>query len=224
MSVAAEQITLHSSELQSITPTEEDLTTVRLELQQVSKLQKLQRSVKVFDTNVALIADKMNKRSRSYMINLALLGDQPARIRKINWKLLISAAIFGVAAFLVLHLKLKGVPWLSNEYSYAVILSLAFGSLLSVYLTIRSFKNIWVFYSMRGRIPIIVLYHHLPDKAQFMKFIDGMVNSIAKAKQALRIPPSQLVPLEVGEHRRLNDEGIISQKQYEVAKNRILHK
>jgi len=224
MSAAAEQITLHSTELQSITPREEDLTNVRLELQQFSKLQNLQRNVKVYNTNVVHVTDKLNKRSRSYMINLALLGDQPARIRKINWKLLLSAIVFGIAAFLIVHLKIKGVAWLSNQYAYAVILSLAAGSLLSVFLTIRSFKNIWVFYSARGRIPIIVLYHHLPDKAQFTKFIDGMVNSIAKAKQTLRIPPSQLVPLEVGEHRRLNDEGVISQKQYEVAKNRILHK
>ena len=222
MSAAAEQITLHSEELQSITPTKEDRTSVQLELQQLNKLHNYQRHVQIYDSNVIHVVEKVNKRSRSYMLNLALLDNNPVRVRKMEPKFLLVALSLVIGAILLGYLKTKGLPLLSSSYVYAGVGLLGFSSLIPLALALRSYKNLWVFFSARGRIPIVVLYHNLPDRKQFGKFIAGMSEHIVAAKQALRIPQAQLLPLEVGEHRRLCDEGIISKSKYEFAKKNIL--
>jgi len=223
MSVAAEQITLHSNESYSITPTEEDLSSLKLEIQQNSKLHNIQRQVKIYHSHVIQIVEKSNKRTRSYLLNLALLNDKPVHVRRLQPKYLLVALLLGILAVTTGYLKSKGLSFFTSNYVYTVIALLATGAFIAIIMALSSYKNVWVFSTARGRIPLIALYHCKPDKAQFNKFITAMMEEILLAKRDLHIPSSQLVPLEVGEHRRLSDEGILNSTQYDVAKQNILH-
>ena len=221
MSATAEQIILDSNE-HSITPTEEDRNNVNLEFRQSSKLHDVQQLIQIYDSHFVNVTEKTRKRSRSFMVNLALLNDKPGRIRNIEPKFLISALVMGVLAYMAFYLKSKGIDYFSSSYVYAGIALLATGSIISVILTARSFTNTWVFETARGRIPLIALFHNHPNKQQFHQFISEMINHIVMAKSEIRLSESQIMPLEVGEHRRLRDEGIISKPQYELAKANIL--
>jgi hypothetical protein len=48
------------------------------------------------------------------------------------------------------------------------------------------------------------------------------MEKIAAVQARYPIPEAKLLPAELGEHRRLRDEGFISSEQYNMAKARIL--
>ena len=221
MSATAEQIILDSNE-RNITPSDSDLESLQLELRQANKLKDTQRVIQIFDSHVVKVTEKFGKRTQSFMLNLALLNDKPVRIRNIQPKFLISTLGLAFISYLTWFLKSKGIGFLSSSYVYAVIALLATGTIITAILAVRSFTNSWVFETSRGRIPLITLFHNHPDKQQFQQFISEMINHIVMARSEIRLSESQLMPLAVGEHRRLKDEGIISNDQYESAKARIL--
>ena len=72
-----------------------------------------------------------------------------------------------------------------------------------------------------GRAPLFELHAKLPDKKRFNKFINRFARSIAAAREQLPADNSRLA-LEMAEHRRLKESGVISEKQYEAAKKHIL--
>lgn len=221
MSATAEQIILDSNE-HNITPSDNDLNSVILELRQANKLKNTQRLIQIYSSHVIKVTEKVGKRTRSFMLNLALLNDKPSHIRHIQPRLLGSTFALGLISFLTWYLKSKGVAFLSSSYTYAVIALLATSTIITAAMAIKSFTNSWVFASAQGRIPLITLFHNHPNKQQFNQFISEMINHIVMAKSELRLSRSQIMPLEVGEHRRLAEEGIISKNQYELAKNNIL--
>lgn len=221
MSAVAEQITLHTEEY-NITPTDSDLNSLSLELRQFSKMHNLQRLIQVYNSHVVCVTEKTGKRTTSFLLNLALLNDKPSRVRSIDPKFLVSALALGFLSYLTWLLKNKGIELLPNHYVYTVIALLISGVAISLILTVRSYSNTWVFETARGRTPVITLFHNHPDKKQFHRFVSEMINHIVMAKGNLRLSGSQLMPLEVGEHRRLCEKGIISKQQYERAKANIL--
>jgi len=104
---------------------------------------------------------------------------------------------------------------------YAVVTLLtAVGAIIVVYM-VKQAKNSLVFYSEHGQVPIIELFFGLPDKSTFRKFAGELVKCIKLSKTDNYYTDSQTLAAELSEHRRLRDEGIINDNQYENAKARI---
>ena len=62
-----------------------------------------------------------------------------------------------------------------------------------------------------------------PNRKKFQKIFSGLIANISRARSENRLSAAQRQAQEVSEHRRLRDEGILTQEQYEMAKANILY-
>lgn len=220
-SAATEQITLDSGEI-SIRPTENHLNTITLELLQINKQQKLQRLFRVYDDKILAITEKSRKKTTTWLINMIMLDESPKRKRSINMAYFFTGMGFGAAAFITYYLKSRGVSFLSSPYTYAVIGSLAVIGIFLLGLMVKNFQNSLIFVTRHGRVPAVEFFHNNPDKTQYQGVISQLMEKIAAVQARYPFPEAKLLPAELGEHRRLRDEGFISADQYNRAKARIL--
>ena len=78
-----------------------------------------------------------------------------------------------------------------------------------------------VFYSQHGRVPLVVLFNRLPDRATLNAFTDALVKEIKDAG-VLYPHTGETLSEELKEHRRLREAGVISSQRYDIVKRRIL--
>ena len=158
------------------------------------------------------------RKIRSYELYLCVLDPKPHRSLSVSWHHLVVSLAFilagGVAAA-------SGHP----PYSTAVTAGLGLSAGLALVLAARNSHLVLVFHSRTGRIPLLSFLFRKPDPHTFNKFIAillrhiGTANSINSAADA-----NESLNMELREHRRLMESGIISAKNYERAKSRILSK
>lgn len=220
-SAATEQITLDSGEIR-IRPHESHLNTITQELLQINKSTKLQRLYRVYDDKILAITEKSRKKTSTWLINMIMLDESPKRKRGINMAYFFTSIGFGAAAFITYYLKSHGVGFLSSPYTYAVIGSLALIGIFLFGLMIKNFQNSLIFITRHGRVGAVEFFHNNPDKAQYQGFISQLMEKIAALQARYPFPEDKLLPAELGEHRRLRDEGFIDADQYNRAKARIL--
>lgn len=206
-----------------LTPAPETFRCMTLKLRQGSQLNEKQRLLRVFDSTILSFAEKTPKRTRSFMIHLALLDPTPKRIYNINMKLLTTFIVLEVLTYVAYVLKDLHLKFLAGAPIYTIIALLATSSVIMLLLTIKSFNNKWIFYTARGRIALFELFNNKPNMGQFQQVFGDLINSINKIKSTSYFTETKLAAAEVSEHRRLRDEGIITPAQYELAKRNILY-
>ena len=218
----AEKINLNSREV-NLPLAKSDFKKITLKLLQVNNLKDKQRLVCIFDQKVLRLIEKSSKQTRSYMIDLRLLDEAPRRVYNINLKFLTAFLALEVITYAVYVLNNIGLSFLASSYINAAIALLAASSIIMLLLAIKSFNNKWVFYTINGRIPIVELFNNNPNRDKFQKIFSGLITNIIRARSKNRLSAAEMEAIEVSEHRRLRDEGIITHEQYEMAKANILY-
>ena len=145
------------------------------------------------------------QQARSYTIDIGILDPQPKRVFKIGW------------IFLLIFLVLCGAAGFLDSLSILLGLGAGLCLILAVY---RSHDRL-VFYSQYGRVPLVVLFNRSPDRVTLVAFTDALVQQIKDAKT--QYPgANESLSEELKAHRRLMQEGGISNKRYDIVKQRIL--
>ena len=215
-----EQITLYSPEYNS---GNEDITldNITHELLQTNNWKEQQKLFRIFDNKYLNVGEKSAKATTSFIIKLSLLNARPVHKRIIGFKYFFMGLALFFFAWATYYLIQIRAPYFTSLYMYAAVaLLVSAGAILLVYMVKRT-KNILVFYSEHGRIPIVEMLFRNPDKTSFQQFTNELINCIQSSKTENYYTDSQLLAAELSEHRRLRDEGILSSKQYEKAKARI---
>lgn len=154
--------------------------------------------------------------TREHTLDISVLDPQPKRCRRISWPYLaaffMAALAAGVTGF---------TDRIPNSSTWSAVLAVCTG--LVLVLTVFRSHDRLVFYSRNGRIPLLVLFNQNPDKDTFDAFVSILIDHIRKARQNLSLVyQNELLSVELKEHRRLMEAGVISGKGYEAAKARIL--
>lgn len=157
-----------------------------------------------------------------YHLNLSLIGPWPAQHRSISWEWLIAVVYFAIAtaayvAYLVAYPEGEKVSRLIPFI--VVFLLLTLGSLLMFF---YKSPNVMEFHSRYGNCVLIRLLNNRPNKKDFKDFVEEIKLRSLSASQALKIDKSKMLNIEMEELRRLTDEGVIPQQDYEAAKERIM--
>ncbi|KPJ90855.1 MAG: hypothetical protein AMJ55_12875 [Gammaproteobacteria bacterium SG8_15] len=215
------QITLSSSDY-SDKIEKIELNQVTHELLQAANWREQHKLLRVFDNKFLNVNEKVSKKTVSYNIHLWLLDANPVRKRILPLKhALIAGALFALGC-LVYYLIQLGIPGLSNPYLQAIpVLLVTAGAILVVY-AIKQYKHVLIFFSDHGRIPLIELFYNSPSKSSFNQFAGELINAIHSAKAHNNYNEQQMLAAELSEHRRLKDEGVLSDAVYEKVKNNIL--
>lgn len=216
-----EQITLSSAAFDQFKD-DDSPATVTKELSQAVQIKEQLKLFRIFDNQTINVNEKTADGIVSFYFKLAMLDPTPAHKRKIKFTpLLIGFALLGIA-WIIFSQKQAGHPLLDSPYVYtAIVAFVAIGLIFLVYV-IKEFHNVLIFYSQHGRIPIVELLYRVPDRQSFHQFVSELIENIQTTKSNTAYSNTQFLAAELTEHRKLRDEGAISAKEYELAKNNIM--
>lgn len=188
-------------------------------LKQTSRFRFSEYSFKLFDHHfLSIKMDRGFRRTREYQLHIGILDPEPIRSLRISWQYLVVFFVLvgalGIAGFTNL------LPASKTSIVMLVVCAGVF-LLLAMYFS----HDRLVFYSQNGRLPLITLFNRNPDRETFGAFISTLSDQILKASANLNfILGSETLNVELREHRRLMEKGIITRKAYNSSKSLILDK
>lgn len=178
--------------------------------------------IKLVDGRELQILNRGKKIEQRYSIDILSLQDKSKKSLTVAWKWLIASIGF----FLSMLLLLKIMPdyLSSNKNIYLGIVLLA-GSVGSILCFIQFWKHTAIkqtFYSRNAHVPLIILNTGKPCKKSFASFIDAIEKRIKKFRSHMDVDDDKQLTGEMKMLRRLSDDGVISKKEYEKAKSKLL--
>lgn len=223
--VYMESIDLKSAAGTDWTDEKEKLTVDKIDFQfvQVSRLRGIYRKLTIFNGSQCYEEiQNRHKRHYKYRIDLAYLNPRPFRMRHIAWKWLYAALGLTLIGALLIY-----VTWFANwiePSNYFLIFLVVEVSATLICLLMFFYKTYdrIIFRSQYGRVKFIEVLNGYPNKKSFRKFIGRFILHINKAKTDKGYSQSDFLAQELVELRRLKDETVISEENYNKAKTLIL--
>ena len=177
--------------------------------------------VKLVDGRELQVASNGKKKKESFSVDILPLQDKSKKTFSIAWKWLISCVGF----FLVMLALLKFLPaYLGENKNLYLGIILLVGLVGTIYSLIKFLKNTskkQIFYSRNAHVPIVILCANKPSKKTFSSFINSIENRITKFRNHMDIDNEKQLTGEMKMLRRLSDDGVISKKDYEKAKEKL---
>ena len=215
-----EQILLYSPG-EATNPDSNSLRNITLELAQISKWKGGQKLFRVYEDKFLSVIDNSGRKPKTYWVNLVHLDTHPRVHRHINWRWTLASVILLFSAGM-LTAGLLYTEWLKSVPYIAVLISLLYtSSVLCILLMTYKAKNNFIFYAAHGKVPLVEFFNNSPNRSQFGEFIISLIQRINKAKTKCYYNDVQLLASELGEHRRLRDEGVFPDEVYQKAKGHI---
>ena len=177
--------------------------------------------IKLVDGRELQVHSKGKKSEKLYSIDILSLQDESKNIILIAWKWL----LFSLGFFLIMLLLLKILPGLLNAdknlYLGIVLAVGVIGSIVSFTLFWKKTSKKHIFYSRNANVPIVILNAGNPSKKLLSDFIDNIEKRIKKFRSHMDVSEEKQLTGEMKMLRRLSDDGIISKKDYEMAKTKL---
>lgn len=158
---------------------------------------------------------------KTYHVNMGMLEPWPTLHRSISWRWLLGLSYFGLATliygiYLYLHPDNETIGRLIPFITLLILLALA-----SLLMFLYSSPNVMEFRSRYGNCPLIGLLKNNPSKQEFRHFTDELKTRVLAASQVVTFNKKQMLEIELKELRRLTDEGVLLDQEYQQAKERV---
>ena len=196
---------------------------VNLEFTQSSKIRGTYRKVTIFNDHHCYQAIKnKHQRKYKYRVDLSFLDPRPFREKKVAWNWL-----YGFIGLSAISLTMIYLGWFaemfkpSTYYGMSVIVVIS-ATVISLLLFGHNSYDKVIFRSQYGRVKLIEVLNKSPNKAAFRKFITQFMMQVKNEKIKCNYSQSKFLTRELQEIRRLKNEEVISEKEYEFGKSRIL--
>jgi hypothetical protein len=150
----------------------------------------------------------------AYELNIGILDPEPKQLVRIGWRYLTAFLILAATATLTACADIF-------RTSSMLPTLLAAGAGLSLVLTVYGCYNRLVFYTLNGRVPLVVMLNSNPQDETFRAFTETLTRHILEIRDRSTSRREMLCE-ELKEHRRLYEEGVISDKCYHKVKQYIL--
>lgn len=219
-----ENIDLSSPEDDTLFTDEEHivLDTVNFEFEQANRVRGIYRKMTIFNGNHCYQSIKnKHKRKYKYRVDIAYLNPHPFREHNIatNW-LYISAAFLLTSLISILVGWYSGLVTPGAYYSTFTVVSVS-ATLISLLLFVHNTYDKVIFKTQFGNIKLIELINKYPNKDEFRKFVGRFIVQIKKAKAQKRFTTSKFLARELREIRRLRNETVVTEEEYQYAKGII---
>lgn len=180
--------------------------------EQKNRLLGRHRRIILFNGRYLEWVEQRGRREVTRIINLAFLAGSPSHYREIAWRSL-SVALLALTVAVLFFVVGQPVPALA-----------ALGvALLGGGICLRGSSRRLLFYTRNGRVVMFDLFEQRSDSKRLGKVISALQLRGERARDLLPDRKERLAA-EMAEHRRLVTERIISQAQYERAKQRIFRR
>ncbi|MCP4488699.1 MAG: SHOCT domain-containing protein [Gammaproteobacteria bacterium] len=221
-----EEIDLKPPEETTLFTDEEHVTvnSIDFEFEQANKVRGIYRKMTVFNGNHCYqsIEDKHQRRFK-YRVDISYLNPRPYRQRYIAWKwCYLSAFTALMTAVMIVGGWFTDVLGSSpGMYHSAAVIAAASATLISLLLFAHSSYDKVVFKTKFGNIQLIELLNRYPNKSEFRQFVSKFMLQIKKAQTEKKFTTTQFLTKELKELRRLRDETVITEHEYQRAKKII---
>jgi hypothetical protein len=184
-------------------------------LAQANRMRRCRSEFTLFNNHCLSVKTQgFRQNDRDYTIDIGILDPHPKRSFKIDWSNLLICAVLCAAAWFSAFTSLT-----LNTTQLSIILGAC--AVVSLILAVYRSHDRLVFYSQHGRVPLVVLFNRAPDRVTLDSFAGTLVQHIKDAK-ADNLDTNETLSEELKAHRRFMEEGVISNKRYDIVKQRIL--
>ena len=196
---------------------------INLEFVQSNKVKGAYRKITIFnDHHCYQTIKNKHQRKYKYRVDLSFLDPRAFRERKIAWNWL-----YGSIGLSVISLAMVYLGWFSGMFKPSIyygtsLIVVISAMLISLLLFAHNSYDKVYFRSQYGRVKFIEVLNKSPDKATFRKFIALFMTQVKNQKNKRNFSQSKFLTRELQEIRRLMSEEVISQREYEYGKARIL--
>lgn len=189
-------------------------------LEQKSRLRGYEARYRIFNEHYIEVETRgMFRRPCHYEVDCAFLDPRPRQVLRVDW--------WSAGVSLVLFASLAALAWRAPALPVTgTALTVGFGLLLvastfSLGLCLFRTTDRVLFYTAHGRMPLLKLLNRKPTPGQLQAFVTDVTKRIEAIREA-QAGKEEYLSAELREHRRLKDEGILSDDAYEVVKKRLL--
>jgi hypothetical protein len=155
-----------------------------------------------------------------YVVDLRFVDAAPLIRRHVGWRLWQACLLLGMLALLTAWLAtptraLLATPWL-------LPLALASTSIGAAALAVyRTYETV-AFLSIHGRTVLVEATGGLRCRRACGEFVAALERRVTEARRTAAQPKQQFLRDELREHRRLFEDGVLSEARYETGKRSIL--
>ena len=196
-------------------------TEINATLQQQGKLGQV-REYQIVNGKELRIIQGTGAKQRVYLIHLLALADK-SRLRfniAWGWFYLALGCLAGLTVFLLAK---SFISINSAIIEFTIIAACILGIVLGLILVLANFTRVRVFYSRHSSIPLFDLYIAKPNQRAYKAFLDNLNAYIEKTRTFWKLKLDQQIAGEIRMLRRLASEGVISQRDYDRAKDRLFN-
>ncbi len=195
---------------------------INLEFEQSNKLTGIYRKITVFNDNHCYQTIKNKRKGKyRYRVDLSFLDPRPYRCRKIAWSWLftsVSLALIGSTMVYLGWFAKTVTPTTYYAVSVAVVIS---AMIMSLLLFISNSYDKVIFKSQYGRVKYIEILNKYPNKKACRKFLSSFVRQVKNEKARRNYSIAKFLARELQELRRLKNEDVITEKEYQSGKKAI---
>ncbi len=138
-----------------------------------------------------------------------------------HWMIAMLISIFAIVIVMVVSQFISDKIILEYTQYFTAALVLLFFVFTILFLVFSNRKRI--FMTRHANCPIIEILISNPNKNSYTDFIDGLENEIIIAAEKRQLNQKQQRAGELKTLRRLSQQGVISQNDYEESKHTLLH-
>ncbi len=220
---ADEEILLYTPETVVTTVDEATLNNITAQISQTNKWKHSRKVFCLYDNKIVGINDFNGKSTKKFWINLIHLDPNPSREKYTSWKSHLTALLLlAIGVLLITHKNFNILAEISFAYQASMaVIFVTLAVILSLIATYRS-TNELTFFTVHGQVPVFKMFYKMPNKKAYQSFLEHMIQAIKTAKTNDFYNQSEQLAVELGEHRRLKNEGILSPELYNKAKNNIM--
>ena len=204
-------------------PVLRDARTVHARIEFRSRLRRRVLQLEIIDYYYLSVRSHSRSILLEYVLDLRFV-DAPRRLRHISWRWItfsLVSIVMALALGIASRIDHSPTPWWQHDWlpvCVTVIVVWAFATLVAVYRTTETVS----LFSTHGAARLLECTGGLGTFRVFQRFMVKLAAHIRLASGARRHTKAEHLRDEMREHLRLKEIGVLSVKEYEKAKRRIL--
>ena len=195
---------------------------VNFEFEQAIKYRGIYRNILIFNDHhcYQTIKNKHQKKYK-YRVDLSFLDPRPLRVRKVAWNWLYGSVGLAIISLVMIYLGWFSDSFKPSNYYETSLIVVISAMMISLLLFAHNSYDKVIFKSQYGRVKFIEILNMYPNKKSFRKFLTRFVMQVKNEKAKRNYSQYKFLTRELQELRRLKNEEVISETEYESGKKFI---
>ncbi len=199
-----------------------EIERINFEFEQSNKITGIYRKITVFNDHHCYQTIKNKRKGKyRYRVDLSFLDPRPYRRRNIAWSWFFASVSLALIGSAMVYLGWFTKPLAPTTYYSVSVAVVIAAMMMSLLLFISNSYDRVIFKSQYGRVKYIEILNKYPNKKTCRKFLSNFVKQVKNEKAKRNYSIAKFLARELQELRRLKNEEVITDKEYQSGKKAI---